>query len=278
VFVVPHGEFTYVGTTDTDYDGPVDDPQCTPEDIEYLLRALNGSCTNEITAADIVGSWAGLRPLVKAAASGRTADLSRKHKVARSRSVLVTITGGKLTTYREMAADTVDEVVDVLGARLDHRSVGRSRTKRLRLRGADGYDEFVASPPASSLSPAQLTHLAYRYGGDARTLVAMVEHEPGLAQPLVPGLPYLRAEARYAARYEMARSLDDLLSRRTRARLLARDASAEAADDIAALVADDLGWDEATRHQQVADYRASIDHEREAAQLPESPLDALLGA
>jgi glycerol-3-phosphate dehydrogenase len=278
VFVVPWGDLTYIGTTDTDYDGPIDDPQCTTDDIDYLLRAINFSTGGDISRSDIVGTWAGLRPLVRDAGSERTADLSRRHRVTSSDSGMITITGGKLTTYREMAADTVDEVVDVLGDRLDDRSVGRSRTKRLRLRGADGYDEFVASPPASSLTPAQLTHLADRYGGDARTLVAMVDHEPDLAQPLVPGLPYLRAEARYAARYEMARSLDDLLSRRTRARLLARDASAAAADDVAALVADDLGWDEATRHQQVADYRASIDHEREAAQLPESPLDALLGA
>jgi glycerol-3-phosphate dehydrogenase len=278
VFVVPWGDLTYIGTTDTDYDGPIDDPQCTTDDIDYLLRAINFSTGGDISRSDIVGTWAGLRPLVRDAGSEPTADLSRRHRVTSSDSGMITITGGKLTTYREMAADTVDEVVDVLGDRLDDRSVGRSRTKRLRLRGADGYDEFVASPPASSLTPAQLTHLADRYGGDARTLVAMVDHEPDLAQPLVPGLPYLRADARYAARYEMARSLDDLLSRRTRARLLARDASAAAADDVAALVADDLGWDEATRHQQVADYRASIDHEREAAQLPESPLDALLGA
>ena len=85
VFVVPWGDFTYVGTTDTDYDGPLDDPQCTPDDVAYLLGALNGGVTTEITEADIVGTWAGLRPLVAdPEASGRTADLSRRHRVHRS--------------------------------------------------------------------------------------------------------------------------------------------------------------------------------------------------
>ncbi len=119
VFVVPWGDLTYIGTTDTDYDGPLDDPQCTPEDVEYLLGAINHAITGEITPADVVGSWAGLRPLVRDAGSERTADLSRRHKVTPSSSGMVTVTGGKLTTYREMAADTVDVVLgQVLGARV----------------------------------------------------------------------------------------------------------------------------------------------------------------
>src|SRR5439155_22599177 len=119
VFVVPWGgtdgeyEFTYIGTTDTDYEGSLDDPQCTSGDVEYLLRAINFSVSSEVREGDILGSWAGLRPLVKSATSGRTADLSRRHRVARSTSGMISITAGKLTTYREMAADTVDEVVKV---------------------------------------------------------------------------------------------------------------------------------------------------------------------
>ena len=100
LFVVPWGDLTYIGTTDTDYDGPLDDPQCTPDDIEYVLRALNASVTTGVTEADVTGTWAGLRPLVKSATSGRTADLSRRHAVRRSPSGVVTVTGGKLTTYR----------------------------------------------------------------------------------------------------------------------------------------------------------------------------------
>ncbi len=281
VFVVPWGDFSFVGTTDTDYDGPLDDPQCTADDVAYLLRALNGSITTEVTEADIVGTWAGLRPLVAdPEASGRTADLSRRHHVHCSPSGVVTITGGKLTTYREMAADTVDAVLDeVLDAGVLERARRHSRTRRLRLHGADGYDEVVAE--ADRLSPLGadvVRHLADRYGADARTVLAMAEADPALAEPLVPGLPYLRAEALFGVRYEMARSVDDVLSRRTRSRLLARDDSARAADAVAALIGPALGWDSAEQRRQAEAYRALVTEEREAPHLPEVALDAALGA
>ncbi|HEX9993806.1 MAG TPA: glycerol-3-phosphate dehydrogenase/oxidase [Acidimicrobiales bacterium] len=279
VFVVPWGDLTYVGTTDTDYDGPLDDPRCTGEDVAYLLRALNASIEEPVTEDDVVGTWAGLRPLVRDANSARTADLSRRHRVEHSASGLVTISGGKLTTYRQMAADTVDEVLPLLPERDRARARRRTPTADLRLRGADGYDDLVASATTQpGVDPAVLTHLADRYGGEARTVLAMLAADPDLARPLVPGLPYLRAEARYAVRYEMATTLDDVLSRRTRARILARDATAAAAEDVAALVAPDLGWDEATVAAQVASFRASVDEEREAAGLPPSPVDLLAGA
>jgi glycerol-3-phosphate dehydrogenase len=281
IFVVPWGDFTYAGTTDTDYDGSIDDPQCTPEDIDYVLRTLNHSLTTEITRDDIVGTWAGLRPLVKAAASERTADLSRNHKVATSASGVVTVTGGKLTTYREMAEDAIDHVVDhVLEVDILGRIAKRSRTRKLALRGAAGYADLLdrAASISHDLGADAVEHLANRYGGEARTIIAMAERDPKLAEPLVPGLPYLKAEAIYAARYEMARSLDDILARRTRARLLARDDSARVAADVAALVADDLGWDQAEQERQTAAYRALVEHERTAADLPETALDQLIGA
>ncbi|NLV55342.1 MAG: glycerol-3-phosphate dehydrogenase/oxidase [Acidimicrobiales bacterium] len=255
VFVVPWGDLTYIGTTDTDYDGPVDDPPCTAEDIAYLLKAINGATTAEITEADVVGTWAGLRPLVKSATSGRTADLSRRHKVAPSASGVVTITGGKLTTYREMAADTIDAVVDLLPGDQPRR-VRRTRTQKLRLRGADGFEALLDG------ADERTSHLAHRYGGEARTVLALIEGDPSLGEPLVEGLPYLRAEAVYAARHEMARSVDDVLSRRTRARLLARDASGDAAPDVGALIAPELGLDADAVAAQVDAYRGLLDRER----------------
>lgn len=267
VFVVPWGEFTYIGTTDTDYDGPLDDPPVTPEDVQYLLDAMSFT---GITRDDVVGAWAGLRPLVKTGSSGRTADLSRRHKVTTSPSGVVTITGGKLTTYREMAADTVDEVVRDFGPRVSGIS-RRSRTKRLRLRGAAGYEALAASDDPRTV------HLANRYGGEARTLLAMIDADPLLGDALVAGLPYLRAEAVYAAQHEMALSVDDVLSRRTRARLLARDASAEAADDVAALIAPVLGLSSDEARRQASDYRASVVAERSTADIAETPLDGLVG-
>jgi glycerol-3-phosphate dehydrogenase len=256
VFVVPWGDLTYIGTTDTDYEGPVDDPQCTADDVEYLLRAINGAIDGTIAPADVVGTWAGLRPLVKSASSGRTADLSRRHKVAVGDSGVISVTGGKLTTYREMAADAIDAVVAALPDA--PRAARRSRTARLRLRGADGYEAVRAG------ADDRTAHLADRYGGEARALLAMVERDPSLGEVLVPGLPYLKVEVVWAARHEMARTVDDVLSRRTRARLLARDASDAAAEEVGRLLADELGLDDAEVAAQVADYRAQLAHERAA--------------
>jgi glycerol-3-phosphate dehydrogenase len=263
VFVVPWGDLTYVGTTDTDYDGPLDDPKCTHEDVAYLLGALNAAIAEPVDESDVLGTWAGLRPLLRTASNERTADLSRKHKVRRSDSGLITINGGKLTTYRRMAADTVAAVDAVLGARR------RSRTKRLPLIGAEGFE-----PPPQTIEPSRHAHLAGRYGTEAAMVEALVDDDPRLGEPLVPGLPYLRAEAVHAVRHEMARTLDDVLSRRTRARLLARDDSAAVADDVATLLAPELGWDDAERARQVKEYRAAVAAERDAADLPETALEA----
>ena len=252
VFVVPWGDTTYIGTTDTDYDGPLDDPPCTPADIDYLLAAVNRVSDEKLTESDVIGTWAGLRPLLRTGHGTRTADLSRRHSVRTAPSGVITVTGGKLTTYRRMAADAVDAALAVLGER------GRpSRTKHLRLFGGEGL-----SPPVAALEPSAHEHLTGRFGTDAESVLALVADDPDLGDPLVPGLPYLRAEARYAVRYEMARTLDDVLSRRTRARLLARDASVAAADDVADLLAAELGWSRVERDAQVAGYCASIATER----------------
>ncbi len=261
IFVVPWGDFTYIGTTDTDYDGPIDDPQCTPDDITYLVDAMNLVLRTPITHDDIVGTWAGLRPLMKGGSVGeKTADLSRRHAVRTSEGGVISITGGKLTTYRRMAADTVDAVAEHLGRG------GSSTTKRLRLLGA------VGSAPADE-------HLARRYGSLAADVLELIEADASLSELLVPGLPYRKAEAVYAARHEMATTLDDVLSRRTRARLLARDATATVAEDVARLLAPDLGWDEAEIKRQAAAYRAEIAEERTSSGLaPAEPSDEALDA
>jgi len=267
VFVVPWGDSTYVGTTDTDYDGPIDDPQCTPDDVAYLLRALNFAIEEPVTTDDVVATWAGLRPLLRSAATERTADLSRRHGVRVSESGVITITGGKLTTYRRMAADTVDQASRVLGRRT------RCRTKNIAIIGAESY-----AAPAETMEPSLHEHLTGRYGTESQAVLDLVADDPELGAALVPGLPYLRAEAVHAVRHEMARTLDDILSRRTRARLLARDASAAAAESVAMLIGPELGWDADESARQVEAYRAAVTHERESAGLPETALDASLGA
>ena len=250
IFVVPWpgANRVYVGTTDTDYDGPLDRPMCTAADVAYLLDAVNAALTTTLTAADVVGTWAGLRPLLAGAANQRSADLSRRHRVSRGPDGLVTIAGGKLTTYRAMAADTVDAVEAELG-----RPHTPSPTATLALRGA------------LAVRDGKLGHLAGRYGAEARVIEAIMAADPSLGEPLVPTLPYLRAEAVYAARYEMARTLDDVLSRRTRSLILGRDASMAVAADVARLLAGELGWTEAETDAHVAAYRACADAERLAA-------------
>jgi glycerol-3-phosphate dehydrogenase len=260
IFVVPWGDLTYIGTTDTDYDGPIDDPQCTPADVKYLLDAMNIAMSEPLTEADVVGTWAGLRPLVTGGTVGqKTADLSRRHKVAASASGVVTVTGGKLTTYRKMAEDTTNAVTKALGRR------DRCRTKKLKLVGQDG--------PAPDDE-----HLTRRYGTLATEILRLDDDAPDLATPLVPGLPYRKAEAVYAVREEMATTLDDVLSRRTRARLLARDATSAAAEDVARLIAPDLGWDEDRIRSEVDGYRAALEHERTSAGLPHTALDPAVDA
>lgn len=267
LFIIPWGplpdgtfEHCYVGTTDTDYLGDPDDPQTNDDDLDYVLRALNHSITPPggapITRDDVTAVWAGLRPLVKAAASGRTADLSRRHQVATSASGVVTVTGGKFTTYRQMAEDTVDVVMDALGRR------GRCRTKRMPLLGAEGYRPGGGDHPHHRLSR--------RYGSLVQEVKDLIRADPSLAEPLVPDLRYVRAEAVYAARHEMATTLTDVLTRRTRAHLHDRAACRAAAPDVAALLEPELGWDAAETARQVADYLALCDAEEAAAAVPDS--------
>ena len=261
LFLVPWGpnpdgtfQHTYIGTTDTDYDGPLVDPQCTKADIDYVLRAVNASVTTGITEADITGVWAGLRPLVKAGADGRTADLSRHHHVNEQPGGVITITGGKLTTYREMAEDAVDVVLERLG------TTARCRTRRLRLIGADGHHAHPTGTAAA--------HLADRYGAMAADVQALVDADASLGEPLVPGLAYLRAEAVYASRHEMVCTLDDVLSRRTRARLFDRPAAQAAAPAVAELLAAELGWDDAETARQLTAFLASCEQEATANRTP----------
>jgi glycerol-3-phosphate dehydrogenase len=263
IFVVPWGSHTYLGTTDTDYQGDLEHPECTAADVQYVLDAVNLFVTSPITADDVTGTWAGLRPLVKNEGSARTADLSRRHKVLVSDSGLVTIQGGKLTTYRKMAEDTIDEVVKQLGRHARH---GRSTTAKLELRGAADFDRFRRPDhDRFGFDDATYEHLLGRYGTDVAAIGELVRADPSLARPLIPRLPYLRAEAVYAARAEMAHTLEDILSRRTRALLLERDGADAAAADVAALVAAELGWDAEEQARQVEAFRAIAAKERDAA-------------
>jgi len=272
LFLVPwgptaDGTFThcYIGTTDTDHHGALDEHHTRAADIDYCLEALNQaldtSTTGDITLDDVTGVWSGLRPLVKAPASadeqpsGRTADLSRQHQVAVSASGVIRVSGGKLTTYRQMAEDTVEMAMGLVGRR--RRATRRSSTRRLQLLGARGHRET---------DPGTFTgHLAQRYGSLAAEVRALIAFEPSLAGPVAPGHPYVLAEVVYAVRHEMAATLDDVLSRRTRLHIFDRSAALRAAPEVAQLMASELHWDTAESERQLDHYRRLCAAEEAAA-------------
>lgn len=266
LFVIPWGDngdgtfrYAYVGTTDTDHDGSLDDPQCDASDLDYVLRALNdaiaaGPDSRPITSDDVTAVWAGLRPLLTSASSTATADLSRNHRVSVGPRGVVDIAGGKLTTGRLMAEHTIDTVEQQLGRR--RRRLRRSPTRRLRLHGAT---RDLAE------NGTLLGHLTRRHGTDAAAVLALVEADPTLGEPLVAGLPFLRAEAVHAVRHEMAMTLIDVLTRRTRCHLEDRAATEVAAPAVVDLLAPELGWDEAETARQLDAYRRLCATERAAA-------------
>jgi glycerol-3-phosphate dehydrogenase len=268
IFVVPwpEADLVYLGTTDTEYEGPLEDPRCTPEDVEYLLGAANASSSAALTPADVTGVWAGLRPLLAPDEDGktseRTADLSRRHTVRTSANGVITVTGGKLTTYRKMAEDTVDEAVRRLGGKRR-----RCVTKHLALHGVPpgGRASSAVAPRGRDLS----AHLSARYGSDAGAVLALADHRPELLDPVVEGLPYIGAEVVYAARHEMARTIDDVLARRTRAVLQDGRAAAAAADAVGALLAGELGLDPARAAADAQRFAAHTSDELAAAGIPE---------
>lgn len=260
VFVLPWGPVAYVGTTDTDYDGPLDDPQATPEDIDYCLGALNTWLREPITTDDIIATFAGLRPLLTDTGSERTADMSRHHALIPGSPNVVTITGGKLTTYRRMASDAVDYAVEHAG--LPGR---RSVTRRLALDGSAGYAALAVDPlagiEAAGLRDADAEvagSLSSRHGGNAAAVAALTEADPDLGRRLVPELPYLRAEVVWACRQEAAQTVADVLERRVRLAIEHNSRGLDALDDVAALMGAELDWDPARRGAEATVYRARV--------------------
>lgn len=222
IFIVPWEDRVYAGTTDTPYSGDLDQPAVTEEDRDYILATVSRDFPG-VTGREVVASWAGLRPLLReGGADADTYDLSRKHAIAEGPPGLVTITGGKLTTYRAMAEDLVDRIERAL------RPAGRCQTKRvpLGLHGAaDAAFQLAGSRAASlGLSPETAERLVRCYGDDWLEAVTLIAADRSLGEPAVDGLPVLRVEAELARTREMAITDEDIYVRRTR--LTTRDASA----------------------------------------------------
>lgn len=258
VFVIPWDGKTYVGTTDTDYDGDFDSPLVEKDEVDYLLEAVNAAVTDPVRRSDVTGTWSGLRPLLATGRrsrtpSARTADLSRRHKVLESASGLLTITGGKLTTYRKMADDVVDAVARILGSDRAH-----CPTKHLVIRGSRELEDLQAPGAAArfGLSEAVFSHLLSRYGDQVAEVVEIARERPELSVVLTPQLPFIGAEVVYAARHEMAITLEDVVSRRMRVLSLDAPAASSIARSVAELMASELGWQSTKLENEVERFRS----------------------
>jgi glycerol-3-phosphate dehydrogenase len=255
MFVLPAGEVTIIGTTDTDYAGPIDDVRATRADVDYLLRSANAYFpAAQLTADDVIAAWAGIRPLV-AGGTGDPGSTSREHSIAWTAPGLLSVTGGKLTTYRSMAASVVDQVVRALGA-----TAHRAPTHRTSLPGGDMRSLTEETDlAASTIGLAPLAaHLVRMYGTAWRAVWAIVGSNPALSAPVVPTLPYIVAELHYAVEQEMALTLGDLLLRRLHVAFETRDHGLAAAPTVARTVGPLLGWTEADYAARLAEYRSEI--------------------
>lgn len=239
LFAVPWHGRVVVGTTDTPVDAASLEPRALEEEIDFIFTQITRYLTRDPSRADVLSVYAGLRPLIKSDASS-TAALSRDHLISISDAGLITLAGGKWTTYRKMAEDVIDHA-EMVGA-LDHRHCD---THELKIHGS-------AQAPRP---PAELAHLQF-YGSDAVGIRALMQQDESLAERLHSKLEFVKAEVVWHARHEMARTVEDVLARRTRALLLDARASLEAAPAVAALLAAELGKDAAWQTAQVADYQA----------------------
>lgn len=243
LFVIPWLGVTVVGTTDTSYTGSMDQPLAEADDIDYVLDAVNQTFSAGLRRRDILSTFAGLRPLIREGQQA-TKDVSRRHKIFESDSGLLTIAGGKLTTYRHMSAEVVDRVVRRISL------AERCRTDQVPL--IESWSD--SDRHTEALPPATRTHLQKAYGAEAATIVSIMSKRSELAQPLLPPWPYVRAEILYAVRYEMAVTLEDVLARRTRLILQDGRQGLDCAEATADLMAEELGWDARERRQQLQNY------------------------
>ena len=261
IFLIPWGRQVVVGTTDDIYEGPIDEPSVTLHDAEYCCAAVNEAFDLDLKPSDAVGAWAGLRPLPRGDAKpgGRSDTLSRRHALIAGPPGLLTLTGGKLTTYRRMAADAVDAAVAQLGGGVRSSTAGISLGLRGDFSAAVTRAEGVCR--ALGIDAAVAASVVERHGDEAVRLLERAARD-GEADLLAPDLPYLRAELRWAVDEELALSVDDVLRRRVRVALREASAGAALIKDVGAMLADALGWDEAATRASAQEYRRRVSTER----------------
>ncbi len=263
LFLIPWEDKWIVGTTDTPYEGDRAKPIATQEDVQYILDQANRVLEPQLKSEDIIGVFAGLRPLVANSASSATTKLSREHTVDRPAPGFVSLAGGKYTTYRVMAKDAVDLAV------LDLRKiVSESVTEKLPLIGADGYfalqQQVLKIADETNLSEATVIHLLNRYGSLISEIIEIISENPEMSERIIPDLPYIKAEILHAASHEGALSVEDVLLRRTRISFEASDSGLSAANDVAEIIGTVLNWSAADRRGSVQSFAQLIEHEEAA--------------
>jgi glycerol-3-phosphate dehydrogenase len=267
LFVIPWRSHWIIGTTDTDWTYDLAHPSATQADIDYILDHVNAVLATPLTHEDIEGVYAGLRPLL-AGESDESSKLSREHAVARPAPGMVAIAGGKYTTYRVMAADAVDAAAGDLRGR-----IAPSITDKVPLLGADGYHALVNQvdrlASQHGLHPYRVRHLLDRYGSLVHEVLALAADRPDLLEPL-PGAPdYLKVEVAYGASDEGALHLDDVMTRRTRISIEYPHRGLDAAEAVAGLMGEVLGWDDSQRSREVEIYAERVAAERDSQTKPD---------
>jgi glycerol-3-phosphate dehydrogenase len=273
LFVIPWGRHWLIGTTDTDWELDLAHPAASRADIDYLLEHVNGVLSQPLGHEDVEGVYAGLRPLLWGE-SDETSKLSREHAVTLPAPGLISVAGGKYTTYRVMAKDAVDAA-----ARNLDWGVPSSCTDRTPLVGAPGFralhNQRHRIAADSGLHVVWIEHLLRRYGSRLHELLALVAQRPELGRPIEGAVDYLCVEAVYAASHEGALHLDDVLTRRTHVSIETWDRGVAAAEPVAHLMGEVLGWDDAVRRREIEHYRARVAAERDSqAQADDRTADA----
>ena len=264
MFALPWGDLSYIGTTDTDADAPPDKLRVTAADVTYLLRSANAAFPDaHLGQSDVVSAWAGLRPLLRES-DRNPSQVTREHRVLESAQGLISIVGGKLTTYRVMARDVVDRVA----ARL-HELDGRPRAKRpptdqQPLPGGEAaeLDVLVEAARARGAGEATARHLVANYGSEAAAVLNLVDRDRRLGDSMIAGRPEIWAEVAYAVEREMAVRVQDVLIRRLHLFYEVADHGQSVVPRVTALMKQLLGWDESREAEELRDYFQVIERGR----------------
>lgn len=271
LFIIPWSRYWIIGTTDTPYHQDLTHPVVTKSDIDYIIEHANVILEDPLTRDDVIGHWAGLRPLLQPGTLGggdeaQSTKVSREHTVTEATPGLVTIAGGKLTTYRVMAQDAVDFAIGAERAK-----AAPSLTEKTPLLGAVGYETYQRRADKIAdeygVSRFMIDHMLHRYGAMVPELLDMVLERPDLGRPLEQAPAYLRAEIAYACTHEGVLHLEDIMVTRTRLTYEMRGQGRAAVPEIAAIAAEYLGWDDARREAEIAAYEARCEAEDAAAEL-----------